>query len=421
MPLLDYAGTLRAAQNLVPDFRMQAMQDEQFAMQREAMQMRRDAMQQQQQAAQAAKAEEVAFQQAWQQVLSKGGKPEDITILAARFPGRFEGIKPAIDRLDANQKQADTTFAGTLYARLNAGDADGAAALLRRRVEADRAAGIEDPEQEELLQQLESGDEHEIGMARATAGLTLNGLIGNAEFKTLFPSADGGEDATTFQKDYAFIARTYGQDKADLFAMGKFDPLVVGQPGAPVFRESDIRGGTPAPTAQEGGDPASTAAGFQLPFEGASFDQPGQQFGAGRGGRAHDGLDFSGQRGSPVRPVQAGVVVDVGRDARSGNYVKVKHADGRVSSYSHFDDVMVSRGQQVGAGDALGTLGQDGNVRAADGRGVLHFKMRDAKGRVVDPSPFFGGPTPVKSKQQYERLASGAEYVAPDGSVRRKP
>ena len=418
--MLDYASTLRAGQGLIPDFRLQTMQDEQFAMQREEAQLRRDTIEQQRAAQQRAQEQAEAFQRDMTQIMARGGNPDDITGLMFRYPQQFEQHKEAFARLEKDQQQAELTQMGSLYSRLTNGDNEGAAAILRRRVEADREAGQDDPVDEMLLQALESGDEREIAIAKTMIGTQVAALGGVDTFKAVYGGGEG-EGRTAFQKDYDFIRGTYGQDAADQYAQGRYDPVVVGQPGAPIYRQSQVTGGARAPVNMGGGDPSGSGAAVTLPFEGASFGQAGQSYGASRGNRTHNGLDFAGSLGTPVRPVMAGTVISVGEDGRSGRYVKVKHRDGRISSYAHLGDVAVSKGQQIDSSTPLGTLGRSGNVRAGEGRGVLHFVMRDKSGKTVDPAPLFGGPVKVSSKQQYEKLPSGAEYVAPDGSRRRKP
>lgn len=431
--LLDYASTLRAGQSLVPDFRLQAMQDEQFGFQREQMQMQREQMERQRAAEERAQQQAEAFQRDMTQVMSNGGNPSDITGLMFRYPQQFEQHKAAFDRLEADQQKAELTQMGSIYSRLSNDDPQGAAAMLRQRVDADRAAGQEDPIDEALLKALESGDPREIAIAKTMIGTQVAALGGVDTFKAVY---GGNDDRTAFQKDWDFFGRVYGQKAADQFAQAEYDPTVVGQPGAPIYRQSQISGTAPAPLNMRGGDPsgsgglvatreqeaesADVAQRLGLPFEGASFDQAGQQYGAPRDGRTHNGLDFSGRLGTPIMPVLAGTVVDIGEDGRSGRFVKVRHRDGRVSSYAHLGDVSVSRGQDVGAGTPLGTLGRTGNVRAGEGRGVLHFVMRDQNGKPVDPAPLFGGPVRVRSVQEARALPPGTEFVTPDGRRMRR-
>ena len=67
----------------------------------------------------------------------------------------------------------------------------------------------------------------------------------------------------------------------------------------------------------------------------------------------------------------------------SANFVQVRHADGLTALYGHLKrgSVAVSVGQQVAAGAVLGVVGSSGCSTAPH----LHFELRDAANRVVDP------------------------------------
>jgi murein DD-endopeptidase MepM/ murein hydrolase activator NlpD len=67
----------------------------------------------------------------------------------------------------------------------------------------------------------------------------------------------------------------------------------------------------------------------------------------------------------------------------TANLVQVRHADGLRAVYGHLrkGSVAVSVGQQVAAGAVLGVVGSSGCSTAPH----LHFELRDAANRVVDP------------------------------------
>ena len=94
---------------------------------------------------------------------------------------------------------------------------------------------------------------------------------------------------------------------------------------------------------------------------------------------------------STVLAAASGVVTSV-RDtepdrntscAGTANLVQVRHADGLTAIYGHLKkgSAAVSVGQQVSAGDVLGVVGSSGCSTAPH----LHFELRDAANRVVDP------------------------------------
>ena len=94
----------------------------------------------------------------------------------------------------------------------------------------------------------------------------------------------------------------------------------------------------------------------------------------------HLGIDLRGEMGDPVKAVDNGVVVYAGwNDWGYGNMVVVDHGLGWQSLYAHLAEVDVICGQEVYAGDTLGSMGDTGE---ADGV-HLHFELRsDEYGRV---------------------------------------
>ena len=86
-------------------------------------------------------------------------------------------------------------------------------------------------------------------------------------------------------------------------------------------------------------------------------------------------------RGTVVRAAGPGVVVYAGNELKGfGNLLLVRHAEGWMSAYAHLDEAMVERGAEVQRGQAIGRVGQTGNVASPQ----LHFELRRA-GKPVDP------------------------------------
>lgn len=114
-----------------------------------------------------------------------------------------------------------------------------------------------------------------------------------------------------------------------------------------------------------------------------------------RCGQGHCGVDLAGPRGRPVVAVAWGTVVRVehsasGRDGRSGRYVRIEHPEGVFTSYMHLDAIAaeVSVGDEITAGQVIGTLGKTG-IHSAEPH--LHFGLEiqdDGALRYIDPTPF---------------------------------
>ena len=347
--------------------------------------------------------------------------PANITQFTLRHPKAAEERKAGFERLDKDHQQSELTQMGSIYARVQAGDPAGAAKLLRARVEADDAAGQSDPQDKALLDGLESGNPREIKIATAHIGMTLAQLAPSGWAET-YGKLSGGDGATPtdLEKKYQFLVGQRGQAYADQWLSEQTQDVVVGQPGAPVYRKSDIIGGSGFK--QGGGDPASTAAGvvpattatpagtYAMPVQGGTFTSG---IGDARpGGRKHNGQDIAAPLGTPVSPIAPGTVVAVGRDKLSGNFVKIKHADGTTSSYSHLGTQSVKVGDPVAPGQSLGTVGATGNATG----NVLHLRVMDKSGRNVDPRALLGGlRVKVRSIQEAKRLPHGTKILLPDG------
>ena len=77
-------------------------------------------------------------------------------------------------------------------------------------------------------------------------------------------------------------------------------------------------------------------------------------------------------------------------DGLSGRYVRVRHSSGYTSFYMHLDRVHpnLDVGDEIRAGEALGTIGVSGIERSA---AHLHFAIRltnpSGRERFVDPEP----------------------------------
>jgi murein DD-endopeptidase MepM/ murein hydrolase activator NlpD len=111
----------------------------------------------------------------------------------------------------------------------------------------------------------------------------------------------------------------------------------------------------------------------------ARFNQAG-----GRWAHNHTGLDFAAPIGTPVLSVMAGVVTQADWEGAYGRQVKVKHADGTVTSYSHMSEFDVSVGDSVQAGTMVGRIGITGNTTGPH----VHFEVLPGGGAPVDPEPW---------------------------------
>jgi cell wall-associated NlpC family hydrolase len=92
----------------------------------------------------------------------------------------------------------------------------------------------------------------------------------------------------------------------------------------------------------------------------------------------HSGQDFAAPIGAPVTAVADGVVA-VDRPSWAGNLVRIDHGGGVETWYAHLSTIDVVPGQQIGKGERIGAVGNEGNSSGPH----LHLEVR-LDGRAVD-------------------------------------
>lgn len=102
----------------------------------------------------------------------------------------------------------------------------------------------------------------------------------------------------------------------------------------------------------------------------------------------HGGIDIGGSIGTPILSTIGGNVIFSGNAGAAGNMVRVQGNDGYIYEYMHMQNLGVVKGQTVGAGAQLGTLGATGRVTGPH----LHFGVVDpATNTKINPSRILGG------------------------------
>jgi murein DD-endopeptidase MepM/ murein hydrolase activator NlpD len=94
----------------------------------------------------------------------------------------------------------------------------------------------------------------------------------------------------------------------------------------------------------------------------------------------HKGVDFAAKQGTPITPVKPGIVVAAGKRGGYGNVVVVDHGDGTTSLYAHCHELKVQKGQRVGRGDVIATVGTTGRSTGPH----LHLEVHK-DGAAIDP------------------------------------
>lgn len=108
------------------------------------------------------------------------------------------------------------------------------------------------------------------------------------------------------------------------------------------------------------------------------------EFGPKTGGEHNDGINIQAAAGTSVAAVDNGLIAYVGDELRGyGNLVLIRHDNGLITAYAHLDKITVAKGQRVGQGDIVGTVGQSGGVSPAQ----LHFELRQGS-KAINPKTY---------------------------------
>jgi murein DD-endopeptidase MepM/ murein hydrolase activator NlpD len=138
-----------------------------------------------------------------------------------------------------------------------------------------------------------------------------------------------------------------------------------------------------AKAAAEAKERAAASKRITLPTTGyhltAHFGQGGSRWASN-----HTGLDFAAPMGTPVRSVLPGEVIQAEFAGAYGRQVKVRHADGTVTSYGHMSEFSVNVGDVVAAGTQVGSIGMSGNTTGPH----VHFEVLLGGSEQVDPEPW---------------------------------
>lgn len=142
---------------------------------------------------------------------------------------------------------------------------------------------------------------------------------------------------------------------------------------------SSSSGGT---TSSGGTGGTASSGGWVVPCSYTSITSPFGYRNAPTAGAStyHQGVDLDTGTGWTVVAAKAGTVVAATYGSAAGNYVKIDHHDGFTSIYMHMNSYCVSVGQNVSAGQQIGTTGATG-VATGD---HLHFGIT-LNGVYVNP------------------------------------
>lgn len=131
-----------------------------------------------------------------------------------------------------------------------------------------------------------------------------------------------------------------------------------------------------------GGSATQGSRGLFCPVENFTY---GDGLGAARpGGRTHAGLDLMGSRGEPIYAIDSGEVTRAEWQSNGALVLDITGSSG-MYFYGHFDEILVSYGEWVKAGQLIGYMGDTGSPGAVH----LHLEVRPNgwSGGYEDPVP----------------------------------
>lgn len=135
--------------------------------------------------------------------------------------------------------------------------------------------------------------------------------------------------------------------------------------------------------------------------------------------RAHLGVDYAAQTGTPVRSVGDGTVEFAGVQNGYGNVVMVRHRNQHSTVYAHLSRISVRKGQNVSQGQNVGAVGSTGWATGPH----LHFEFR-INGQHHDPMTIArqseSVPVSAAARPLFNRAAAASRLaLASAGSLQR--
>ncbi len=152
---------------------------------------------------------------------------------------------------------------------------------------------------------------------------------------------------------------------------------------APEIRQADLNARTPY---QRFATPQRHWSGiFDPPSEGTITAGYGElrSFNGGPISEYHSGIDFAGPNGAPITAPGSGVVSWSGRTERRGNGMIIDHGAGVFTGYYHLSALLMSAGDVVERGAAIGRIGSTGLATGPH----LHWEVV-VRGVTVNPVPW---------------------------------
>ena len=127
--------------------------------------------------------------------------------------------------------------------------------------------------------------------------------------------------------------------------------------------------------------------------------------------RAHTGVDYAANRGTPVMATGDGVVTTAGRSGGYGNLLEIRHPNGFRTRYAHLNGFAdgIRAGTRVRQGQVVAYVGATGLATGPH----LHYEMR-RRDRALDPLAVDlppGDPVPDEQQAKWEARLTASRHL----------
>jgi murein DD-endopeptidase MepM/ murein hydrolase activator NlpD len=97
----------------------------------------------------------------------------------------------------------------------------------------------------------------------------------------------------------------------------------------------------------------------------------------------HNGVDYAGTLGAPIRATADGYVREIKNDKYYGQLLTLDHGNGVLTRYGHCSQIIVKEGMQIRKGQIVAFIGNTGNSSAPH----LHYEILK-NGKYIDPQKY---------------------------------
>lgn len=100
--------------------------------------------------------------------------------------------------------------------------------------------------------------------------------------------------------------------------------------------------------------------------------------------KKHFGIDIVAEKGSPIKSMLDGVVINADWSFKTGNTISIQHDNDLISIYKHNSELLKKVGESVNSGEAIAIIGNTGELTAGP---HVHIELWK-NGRAINPERY---------------------------------